>query len=58
MKLQSYETVLGKNSVSGHNINNIIDNLKGENPLKKFQEQKNIEETLKDFFSEILIERG
>lgn len=45
-------------AVSGHNVNNIIDNLKGENPLKKFQEQKNMEETLKAFFSEILKERG
>lgn len=45
-------------TISGRNINNIIDALKGENPLKKFEEQKNIEETLKEFFSEILIERG
>lgn len=45
-------------TISGRNINNIIDNLKGDNPLKKFREQKDIEETLKDFFSEILVERG
>lgn len=45
-------------TISGRNINNIIDNLKGDNPLKKFQEQKNIEETLKKFFSKILEERG
>lgn len=45
-------------TISGRNINNIIESLKGDNPLKKFQQQKNIEEALKDFFSEILIERG
>ncbi len=45
-------------TISGRNINSIIDSLKGDNPLKKFKEQKNIEETLKDFFSEILEERG
>lgn len=45
-------------TICGRNINNIIDNLKGENPLKKFQEQKDMEKTLKDFFSEILKERG
>lgn len=45
-------------AISGRNINNIIDALKGENPLKKFEEQKNIEKTLKEFFSEILKERG
>ncbi len=37
-------------TISGRNVNNIIDALKGENPLKKFEEQKNIEETLKEFF--------
>lgn len=45
-------------AISGRNINNIIDHLRGDNPLKKFQEQKNIEETLREFFSEILRERG
>lgn len=45
-------------TISGRNINNIIDNLKGDNPLKKFQEQKNIEKTLKKFFTKILEERG
>lgn len=45
-------------TISGRNINNIINALKGENPLKKFEEQKNIEKTLKEFFSEILKERG
>ncbi len=37
-------------TISGRNINNIIESLKGDNPLKKFQQQKNIEEALKDFF--------
>lgn len=45
-------------TISGRNVNNIIDALKGDNPLKKFKEQKDIEETLKEFFSEILKERG
>lgn len=45
-------------TISGRNINNIIDTLKGENPLKKFKEQKNFEKILKEFFSEILKERG
>ena len=45
-------------TISGRNINNIIDNLNGDNPLKKFQQQKNIEVKLKKFFSEVLNERG
>ena len=43
---------------SGKNLKGIIENLKSDNPLSKFKEQKALEEKLKDFFSEALNERG
>lgn len=42
----------------GKNLKGIIENLKSDNPLSKFKEQKALEEKLKDFFSEALNERG
>ena len=39
---------------SGKNLKGIIENLKSDNPLSKFKEQKALEEKLKDFFSEAL----
>lgn len=43
---------------TGRNINGIIENLKSENPLTKIKEEKDLHDNIKDFFSEILIERG
>lgn len=45
-------------TISGRNVNGILENLKCENPLVKFKEQKDLEEKLKGFFTEILEERG
>ena len=39
-------------------LKGIIENLKSDNPLSKFKEQKALEEKLKDFFAEALNERG
>lgn len=43
---------------TGRGISGILDSLKSDDPLAKFKEQKNIEEKIKEFFSEILIERA
>lgn len=43
---------------TGRSISGILDSLKSDDPLAKFKEQKNIEEKIKEFFSEILIERA
>ena len=45
-------------AITGKNVNGIIDNLKGENPLEKIKEERNIHENIKGFFTELLIERG
>lgn len=45
-------------TVSGRNVNNIMDNLNCDNPLVKFREQKELNDKIKSFFSEILVERG
>lgn len=45
-------------ALSGRNINGIIENLKGENPLAKISKEKDLHENIKIFFSEILVERG
>ncbi len=44
--------------ISGKNVSGLLESLKGENPLEKFKEQKILSEKIKQFFSEILIERG
>ena len=43
---------------TGRNINGIIENLKSENPLTKIKEEKNLHENIKNFFAELLVERG
>lgn len=45
-------------AISGRNVNGIIDTLKCEDPLEKFKEQKSVEDKLKQFFTDILIEHG
>lgn len=40
------------------NINGIIENLKSENPLTKIKEEKDLHENIKNFFTELLVERG
>lgn len=45
-------------TISGKDISKIIKILKGENPLSKIMEQKHIEEKIKEFFSDIINERG
>lgn len=42
----------------GKNINSIIENLKSENPLAKLHEEKELHENIKQFFTEVLEERG
>lgn len=43
---------------SGRNINSIIENLKGENPLAKIEEGRALYQDISLFFTEILKERG
>ena len=45
-------------AISGHNINGIKDALTSEDPFKKFKEEKDVEQKIKDFFASILAERG
>ena len=45
-------------ALSGRNINGIIENLKSENPINKIREEKTLHENIKEFFTEILVERG
>lgn len=45
-------------ALSGRSINGIIENLKSEAPLKKLEEEKEVQKNIKKFFSELLIERG
>ena len=45
-------------AISGHNINGIKDALTSEDPFKKFKEEKDVEQKIKDFFASILVERG
>ena len=43
---------------TGRNINSIIENLKSENPLTNIREEKDLHEDIKNFFTELLVERG
>ena len=43
---------------TGRNINSIIENLKSENPLTNIIEEKVLHEQIKNFFTELLAERG
>ena len=43
---------------TGRNINSIIENLKSENPLTNIREEKDLHEDIKNFFTEVLVERG
>ena len=43
---------------TGRNINSIIENLKSDNPLTKIKEEKDLHENIKNFFTELLVERG
>lgn len=45
-------------ALTGRNINGIIENLKSENPLTKIKEEKDLHENIKNFFTELLVERG
>ena len=45
-------------ALAGRNINGIIENLKSENPLTKINEEKDLHENIKKFFTELLVERG
>lgn len=45
-------------ALTSRNINGIIENLKSENPLTKIKEEKDLHEDIKNFFSELLVERG
>lgn len=45
-------------AISGHNINGIKDALTSEDPFKKFKEEKDVEQKIKDFLASILVERG
>lgn len=45
-------------TLTDKNINGIIENLKGENPLAKIKEEKDLHENIKNFFTELLVERG
>ena len=45
-------------ALTGRNINGIIENLKSENPLTKINEEKDLHENIKKFFTELLVERG
>lgn len=43
---------------TGHNIKDVLDALENDDSFSKFKEEKDIEEKTKDFFSELLNERG
>lgn len=45
-------------ALTGRNINGIINSLKSDDPLSKFKEEKKIHEMFKEFFTELLVERG
>ena len=45
-------------ALTGRNINGIIENLKSQNPLTKIKEEKDLHENIKNFFTELLEERG
>lgn len=45
-------------AIIGRNVKGIIDALSSGDPLTKFKEQKDIEKKIKEFFGEILVERG
>ena len=45
-------------TITGRNISGIMENLRSENPLKKITEEKNLDEGIKQFFTELLKERG
>lgn len=45
-------------AITGRNINGIIENLKSENPFTKIKEEKDLHENIKNFFTELLVERG
>ena len=45
-------------TLTGKNINGIIENLKSDNPLTKIKEEKELHENIKNFFTELLVERG
>lgn len=44
--------------ISGRNVTGLLESLKGDNPIEKFKEQKELNEKIKHFFEEILVERG
>lgn len=45
-------------ALTGRNINSIIENLKSDNPLTRIKEEKDLHENIKNFFTELLVERG
>lgn len=45
-------------ALTGRNINGIIENLKSENPLTKIKEERDLNGNIKNFFTELLVERG
>ena len=45
-------------ALTGRNINGIIENLKSENPLTNVKEEKDLHENIKNFYTELLAERG
>ena len=45
-------------ALTGRNIDDIIENLKSENPLAKIKEEKDLHDNITKFFSELLAERG
>lgn len=45
-------------TISRRNIHGIIDELKGDDPLAKFKQQKDFSENIKSFFTQLLEERG
>lgn len=45
-------------ALTGRNINGIIEKLKSDNPLTKIKEEKDLHENIKNFFTELIVERG
>jgi hypothetical protein len=45
-------------TISGRNVNGILNSLRCEDPLEEFKKQKELEGKFADFFTEILEERG
>lgn len=43
---------------TGKNVGSVIENLKSENPFIEIEKEKNLEKNIKDFFTEILVEKG